>query len=121
MQRPRDVPLDHLRAVSQYNQGRDGAQAPGLEIHLRTVVNLAVDYCVHQPHDVRSQFRHGCRRLRVVFRTVVMHPELRGGFLEVDGVNFVVDALDLVQRLPIRNVVAIVRLALILGLVGTQI
>ena len=90
MQRPGDVPLNHLRAVAQHDQGGDGAQAAGAQVNGGTVVYLAVDYLIHQLHHVGSKLHHGGGRLRVVVRAVVPHTELGGGFLEVDGLQPVV-------------------------------
>ena len=112
-----DVPLDHLRAVAQHDQSGDGAEAAGLEVHGGPVVYLAVDDCIHQPHYVRSQLRHGRRWLRVVFRAVVTHPEIRGGLLEVDRVH----GVNLVHHAAARSVVTVVGLVLHFRLVGAKI
>ncbi|MDP7588548.1 MAG: hypothetical protein QGI76_11425 [Dehalococcoidia bacterium] len=76
VQRAGDVPLDHLRTVTQHHQGRDGAEAAGFQVHGRAVVDLAVDDRVHQAHDLRRQFGHGRRRHGVIVRTVIALPEI---------------------------------------------
>ena len=63
-----DVALNHLRAVAQHHQRGDGAKAAGAQVNGGAVVYLAVDYGIHQPHDVGGQLNHRCRRLRVVVR-----------------------------------------------------
>ncbi len=96
-----DVPLDHLRAVSQDDQSGDGAEAAGFKVNGGPVVNLAVDHRVHQPHHLRGQFGHGRRGLRVVIRPVVAYSEIGGGLLQVYHLFFIV--LILVFR-PLRQV-----------------
>ena len=83
MQRPQDVPFDHLGAVAQDHQRRDGAETTGLQVDGRTVVYLAVDDRVHQSHDLGRQLGHGRRRDRVVAGTVVTLPEIDGGLVQV--------------------------------------
>ncbi len=83
VQRPGDVPFDHLRTVTQNNQGRDGAEAAGFEVHGRTVVYLAVDDRVHQAHDLRRQLGHGRRRHGVIVRTVIALPEIQGSLVQI--------------------------------------
>ena len=83
MQRPCDVALDHLRAVPQHDQGGDGAQAAGAQVDGGTVVNLAVDHLVNQPHHVRGQFHHGRRRLGIIVGPVVEHPEFGGRLFQI--------------------------------------
>jgi hypothetical protein len=88
MQRPRDVPFDHLRAVSQDDQGRDGAEAAGLQVHGRPVVDLAVDNRVNQAHYFGRQFGHGGRRHRIIVRTVVALPKIQGSLVQVFSALF---------------------------------
>ena len=83
MQRPGDVPLDHLWAVPQDHQRGNGAQAASPQVDGGAVVDLAVDYLVHQQHHLRSKLHHGGRRLRVVVGAVVEHPEFGGSLFQV--------------------------------------
>ncbi len=83
MQRPGNVPLDHLRAVAQYHQRGDGAKAAGFQVNGGAVVYLAIDHGIHQPHHVRGQFGHRRRGLGVVLRPVVAHSEVGGSLLQV--------------------------------------
>lgn len=83
VQRPGDVPLNHLRAVAQHYQRGDGAQAAGAQVDGGAVVNLAVDYLVHQLHHIRSKLHHGGGRLGIVVRAVVEHPEFGGSLFQV--------------------------------------
>ena len=83
VQRPCDVTLDHLRAVPQHDQGGDGAQAAGAQVYRGTVVNLAVDHLVNQPHHVWREFHHRRRRLGIVVGPVVEHPEFGGRLLQI--------------------------------------
>tara|TARA_Y100000588_G_C14234826_1_gene916810 strand:- start:1551 stop:1985 length:435 start_codon:yes stop_codon:yes gene_type:complete len=85
MQRPRDVPLDHLGAVAQDHQGGDGAEAAGLQINGRPVVYLAVDDGINQLHDLRRQLGHGRWRIGVIVGTVVGLPEVDGSLVQVFG------------------------------------
>ena len=86
VERPGDVPLDHLRTVAQDHQSRDGAKAAGLQVHGRSIVDLAVDHRVHQTHDLGRQLGHGRRRHWVVVRTVIPLPKIDGGLVQVFGV-----------------------------------
>ena len=97
MQRAGNMPLDHLRAMSQNDQGGDGAEAAGFQVNGGAVVYLAVDHRVHQPHNVRGEFGHRRRGLRVVLRPVVAHTELGGGLFQVHHLFLIV--LILVVRL----------------------
>jgi hypothetical protein len=76
MQRTGDVPLDHLRAVSQNDQGRDGAETAGFQVDGRSVVDLAVDNRVNQAHNFRRQLGHCGGRNRVIIWTIVMLPKI---------------------------------------------
>jgi len=44
VQRPGDVPFDHLRTVAQHHQGRDRAEAAGFQVNSGPVVDLAVNH-----------------------------------------------------------------------------
>ena len=72
------VPLQQLRAVAQDSQSGNGAQAAGLEVHRRTVVDLAVDNLVHQLHYFRGKFRHSGRRAGISLPAVIPEPEFLG-------------------------------------------
>jgi len=85
MQRPRDVPLDHLGTVSQNDQSSDGAEATRFQVDGRPVVDLAVDDRVNQAHDLRRQLGHGGRWDWVIIRTVVALPEIHGGLVQIFG------------------------------------
>ena len=80
------MPLDHLRAMAQDHQGRDGAQAAGLQVYGRPVIDLTIDDRVHQTHHFRRQLGHGRRRDGIVVWTVVALPKVDGGLVQVLGV-----------------------------------
>jgi hypothetical protein len=111
-----DVPLNHLWAVAQDHQRGDGAEAAGLQVNGRAVVNLAIDHRIHQPHNVGRQLDHGRRRLRIVVRPVVAHPKFGGGFLQVYRLN----GLLIIGVIRIIVVVEF-HLGMRVGLVWTQI
>ena len=104
-----DVALNHLRAVAEDYQRGDGAETAGAEVYGGAVVYLAVDYGVHEAHDVGGQLRHGGRGLRVVVRAVVAHTEVGGGLVQVGYQVFVFVVLF--------QLVLIFRI----GLVGTEV
>ena len=107
------MPLDHLRAVAQDDQGGNCAEAASPEVNGWSVVNLAVDNRIDQFHDLGGEFEHSRRRLRVVLRPVVTHPELRGGLFEVYREFLVVSFLIFT--------VLVIQFVLRLGLIRTQI
>ena len=107
MQGAGNVPFNHLGAVAQHHQRRDGAEAAGFQVNGGPVVNLAIDYRVHQPHDFRREFGHCRRGLRVVLRPVVAHPEVGGGLFQVHHLFLVI--------------ILVVRLVLQVRTVGTQV
>ena len=109
MQCAGDVALNHLGAVAQHHQGGDGAEAAGAEVYGGAVVYLAVDYGVHEAHDVGGQLRHRRRGLGVVVRAVVAHTEVGGGLVQVGYQVFVFVVLF--------QLVLIFRI----GLVGTEV
>ena len=100
--------LDHLRTVSEDHQSSDGAEASSAQIDGRSIVDLTVDHCVHQPHHVRGQFRHRLRRLRVVARPVVAHAKFGGRLVQILHEVVVI-------------FIVILQLAFQVGLVGAQI
>ena len=90
VQRAGDVPFDQLWTVPQHHQRGYGAEAAGAKVDGRAVVDLTVNHRVNQPHHIGGQLLHSGRRLRVVVRPVVAHPELGGRLLEINGLYFVV-------------------------------
>ncbi|MDA0263192.1 MAG: hypothetical protein O3A93_04125 [Chloroflexi bacterium] len=82
------MPLNHLRAVAQHHQSRDGAETSRFEIDGGAVVDLAVDDLVNQAHHFGRKLSHGRRRHRVVVRAVVALPEIDGSLVQVFGVFF---------------------------------
>ena len=109
VQRARYVPLDHLGAVPQHDQSGDGAEATRPQVDGRAVVYLAIDDSVNEAHDFRGQLGHGRRRLWIVCRPVVAHPELRGSIVKVCHEVFLI------------ILCVVLRLFLEVGLVGTQV
>ena len=83
VQRAGDVPLDHLRAVAQYDQGGDGAEAARFQVNGGPVVNLSVDHRIDEPHHIRGQLGHCRRGLGVVLRPIVTHSEVSGGLFQI--------------------------------------
>lgn len=110
MQGAGDVALDHLRAVPQDHQRRDGAEAAGPEVDGGPVVYLAVDHGINEPHNVGGQFRHRRGRLGVVVRPVVAHTEIGRGLVQVGYKVFVFVVLVILFQFVIEA-----------GLVGTQV
>lgn len=80
-----DVPANKLRAVAQHGERGDGAEAAGLKVDCRPVVNLSVYYGVDQFHDFGRQLGHGRRRPRTAFRAVVTASEVGRCFTQVLG------------------------------------
>ena len=116
VKRPGDMPLDHLGAVPQYHQRRNGAQAAGPQVNGGAVVDLAVDDLVYQQHHLRSKLHHGGGRLRTVVGAVVEHPEFGSGLFQVYFFH------DYIKSLVIHRIsVSGIRVILVRGLIGTQI
>ena len=90
MQRAGDVALDHLRAVAEHHQRGDGAEAAGLQVDGRAVVDFAVDDGVHEAHYIGRQLGHRRRGLRIVLRPVVAHTEIGCGLVKVCNQVFIV-------------------------------
>lgn len=111
-----DVPLDHLGTVPQDHQRSDGAQAAGAQVNGGTVVDLAVDYLVHQQHHLRSKLHHGGGRLRVIVGAVVEHPEFGSSLFQVYLFHDYFEPLVFLQVF-----VSGFRVVLVRGLIGTQI
>ena len=119
VKRAGDVPLDHLGAVSQDHQGRNGAQAAGAQIDRGAVVDLPVYDLVHQLHHLRSKLHHCGGRLRVVVRAVVEHPEFGRSLLQVYFLNGYFVPLDLFfLRIAVSGFRFFV---LVQGAIGTKI
>ncbi len=83
MQRARDMPLNHLRAMAQRHEGRYSAKAAGFQVNGGPVIDLAVNHRIHQPHHLRRQFRHSRRGLRIVVRPIVAHPKVRRRLIQI--------------------------------------
>jgi len=81
-----NMPLDQLRAVTQHSQCRDGAEAAGLKIYRRPVVDLSVNHGIHKVHDLRREFGHGSRLAGAVARTIIASPEIGRSLPEALGV-----------------------------------
>ena len=109
MQCAGDMAFNHLGAVAQHHQRGNGTEAAGFQVNAWAVVNLAVDYRIHQPHNVGRQLDHGRRGLRVVVRPVVAHSEVGGGLFKVNGLYLIAFVTLIVQ--PVFQV----------GLIGTQV
>ena len=107
------MPLNHLGTVAQNHQRSNCAQAPGLQVNCGAVVDLAVDHRVDQAHNVRCQFNHGRRGLRVVVRTVVTHPKLHSSLFKVHYLFIVIITLEVYVVFQIRLVGAQVRVVII--------
>ena len=113
---PGDVPLDHLGAVSQDHQRSNGAQAASPQVDGGAVVDLTVDYLVHQQHHLRSELHHGSGRLRIVVGAVVEHPEFGGSLFQIYLFHDYLEPLVI-----LRASVSGFRVVLVRGLIGTQI